>query len=92
VEFDKGAQGARALLTLIGAPGRQTKAAARPETASPEASDDYQRGAAEARRLLGIRAEPSGAGGDASSPGSAAGREKGAAEARRLLGIEIADA
>lgn len=92
-EFDAGARGALALLALIGAPTSATKGAVRPEAASP-ASDDYARGAAEARALLGTRGEPDGEGGAASSPRSAAGvavdeRQKGAAEARRLLGIEI---
>ena len=52
-EFEKGAQAALALLALAGAPGRATKTAAAPEAASSDASDDYHRGAAEARRLLG---------------------------------------
>jgi hypothetical protein len=104
-EFDAGARGALALLALISAPGRQTKVAARPEAAAPGAFDDYERGAAEARRLLGVMAPPAGAGetgaprrstAEASdlSHRSAADddpheRAKGAAEAQLLLGIKI---
>jgi hypothetical protein len=106
-EFDKGAQAALALLALAGAPGRATTIAAAPEAATPDASDDYQRGAAEARRLLGAMAAPAAVGGTGAPRGPTAiasdlsrrsaadddphERAKGAAEARRLLGIKVAD-
>jgi hypothetical protein len=106
-EFDKGAQAALALLALAGAPGRAATTAAQPEAAASDASDDYQRGAAEAQRPLGAIAAPADAGGAGAPRRSTAEasdlsrrpaadddpheRAKGAAEARRLLGIKVAD-
>lgn len=106
-ELDKGAQGARALLALVGAPKSETKAATLLKTASPKASDnddDYERGAAEARRLLDVKTAPTDAAKAGAPSRSTAGasslrsgsdddpreRAKGAAEARRLLGMKTA--
>lgn len=104
-EFDKGAQAARALLALAGAPTRSPGVAAAAigaesgpiarvslASASRDASDEYERGAMEARRLLGRTSAAGGSSALASLPRSTANavdgdREKGAAEARRLLGI-----
>ena len=90
-EFDKGAQGARALLARAGVHGRSTPAAARPLAASPDAVDAYERGAAAARSLLALMGAPAAYQGSPRERGAASAdapgdHERGAAEARRLLG------